>query len=349
MIPVSVITGFLGSGKTTILSHLLRQPEFADTAVIINEFGEIGLDHDLIETSDETVVTLQTGCLCCKLQDDLVLTLHDLLKRRDAGTVPRFTRVVVETSGLADPAPVLQSLMMDDVAAEYFPLARVLTVVDALTGAATLANHAEARHQLAVADRIVVSKIDLSGGVPPELRQAIRTINPAHDLAWSDSGRIPADLLFAGQGPGPCVTLDLLETLLASETQDGHHHHAHGPATGAIRTFTLLRDAPLSAVSLSLFLEALADHCGADLLRLKGLVHIEENPARPAVVHGVQHVFHPPVWLDAWPSADHRTRLVFIARDVEESWVKALLYAIEAEVRDMAHHPASTRKAPQQS
>jgi G3E family GTPase len=168
MMPVSVITGFLGSGKTTMLSHLLRQPAFADTAVIINEFGEIGLDHDLIETSDETTVTLQTGCLCCKMQDDLVRTLHDLLARRREGAVPPFARVVVETSGLADPAPILQSLMMDETAAANFPLARVVTVVDAVTGGGSLANHLEAQHQLAVADHVVVSKTPqaTAGGSP---------------------------------------------------------------------------------------------------------------------------------------------------------------------------------------
>ena len=161
MIPVSVSTGFLGSGKTTMLSHLLRQPALADTAVIINEFGEIGLDHDLIETSDETTVTLQTGCLCCKMQDDLVRTLHDRRERWREGTVPPFARVVVETSGLADPAPILQSLMMDETTATHFPLSRVLTVVDAVTGGNSLANHLEARHQMAVADHVVVSKTSI--------------------------------------------------------------------------------------------------------------------------------------------------------------------------------------------
>lgn len=336
MIPVSVITGFLGSGKTTILSNLLRRPEFADTAVIINEFGEIGLDHDLIETSDETLVILQTGCLCCKVQGDLIRTLHDLLGRRTSGSVPAFDRVVVETSGLADPAPILQSLILDEIAAQQFPLARVLTVIDSITGEKTLATHSEARKQLALADHVVISKTDVAGDIAVEFDNAIRTINPTSSLTVSEKGRIAPDLLFA-RDHNSIGVMDRIGSLSfapeGNATDHGHHHHAR--TDSEIRTFALRRDAPLDAVCLSLFLEALADHCGADLLRLKGLVQITENPAQPAVIHGVQHVFHPPTWLDAWPSADRSTRMVFIARNLSETWVKALLIAIEAEVREV--------------
>ena len=340
MMPVSVITGFLGSGKTTMLSHMLRQSAFADTAVIINEFGEIGLDHDLIETSDETTVTLQTGCLCCKMQDDLVRTLHDLLERRRAATVPPFARVVVETSGLADPAPILQSLMMDETAAAHFPLARVLTVVDAVTGGSSLANHLEARHQLAVADHVVVSKTDLSGGIPDDLDPFLHAAKVAGNITTSDRGQVPPELLFAGGRADATAMLDTVERLLSphstNNSEDQNHRHTHVHADDAIHTFVLQRDAPLDAVTLSLFLEALADHCGADLLRLKGLVQVSEDPEHPAVIHGVQHVFHPPAWLPAWPSENRRTRMVFIARKVRESWVRALLDAIETEVHDPA-------------
>ncbi len=340
MMPVSVITGFLGSGKTTMLSHLLRHPAFADTAVIINEFGEIGLDHDLIETSDETTVTLQTGCLCCKMQDDLLRTLHDLLERRRRGTVPPFARVVVETSGLADPAPVLQSLMMDETAAAHFPLARVLTVVDAVTGGNSLANHLEARHQLAVADHVVISKTDLSGGIPEDLDRFLHAARAAGNISTSDCGRVPPALLFAEERADGAVLRNTIERLLSpspvSDGDDQHHRRADHHADDAIHTFVLRRDAPLDAVTLSLFLEALADHCGADLLRLKGLVQVCEDREHPAVIHGVQHVFHPPAWLPAWPSADRRTRMVFIARNIRESWVRALLDAIEAEVKAAA-------------
>ena len=342
MMPVSVITGFLGSGKTTMLSHLLRHPEFADTAVIINEFGEIGLDHDLIETSDETTVTLQTGCLCCKMQDDLVHTLHDLLERRREGTVPPFARVVVETSGLADPAPILQSLMMDETAAAHFPLARILTVVDAMTGGNALANHLEARHQVAVADHVVVSKTDLSGGIPEDLDRFLHAAGAAGNISISDRGRVPPALFFAEGRADGAVLRDTIEKLLAPGAMDNgddqNNHQAHHRTDDAIHTFVLRRDAPLDVVTLSLFLEALADHCGANLLRLKGLVQVCEDPEHPAVIHGVQHVFHPPAWLPAWPSADRQTRMVFIARNIRESWVRALLDAIEAEVKAAARY-----------
>jgi len=336
MIPVSVITGFLGSGKTTILSTLLRRPELADTAVIINEFGEIGLDHDLIETSDETLVMLQTGCLCCQMQGDLIRTLHDLLDRRNSGSISAFNRVVVETSGLADPAPTLQSLILDEVAAEQFPLARVLTVVDSITGEKTLATHSEARKQLALADHVVISKTDLAGDITAELDSVIRTINPTGGVTVSDKGCIAPDLLFAGDHDAIEV-IDRIQSLKFTRTSDATDHtHHHARASSDIQTFALQRDAPLDAACLSLFLEALADHCGADLLRLKDLVQITEAPERPAVVHGVQHIFHPPTWLDAWPSADRSTRMVFIARNLSEAWVQALLNAIEAEVREVA-------------
>jgi G3E family GTPase len=342
MIPVSVITGFLGSGKTTILSNLLRRAEFADTAVIINEFGEIGLDHDLIETSDETVVMLQTGCLCCKMQGDLIRTLHDLLHRRNSGTIPSFARIVVETSGLADPAPILQSLILDETAAEHFPLARVLTVIDAISGKTTLESHSEARKQLALADHIVISKTDLAGGTAVDLDKVIRSINPTSQVTRSDKGRLVPDLLFAGDHPESSAVLDRIQSFSSTPahnaTEHRLHHHAH--IANDIRTFALQRDTPLDAVCLSLFLEALADHCGADLLRLKGLVQIAENPDQPAVIHGVQHIFHPPIWLDAWPSGDHSTRMVFIARNLSESWVRSLLNAIETEVCEIVQESA---------
>jgi G3E family GTPase len=245
MIPVSVITGFLGSGKTTILSNLLRRAEFAD--------------------SDETVVMLQTGCLCCKMQGDLIRTLHDLLHRRNSGTIPSFARIVVETSGLADPAPILQSLILDETAAEHFPLASVLTVIDAISGKTTLESHSEARKQLALADHIVISKTDLAGGTAVDLDKVIRSINPTSQVTRSDKGRLVPDLLFAGDHPESSAVLDRIQSFSSTPahnaTEHRLHHHAH--IANDIRTFALQRDTPLDAVCLSLFLEALADHCGA--------------------------------------------------------------------------------------
>lgn len=341
MIPISILTGFLGSGKTTILAHLMRDPALADTAVIINEFGDVGLDHDLIESSDETLMTLQTGCLCCKIQGDLVATLHDLMARRAAGSITPFARIVIETSGLADPAPILQGLMIDDALAGDIALARVVTVVDAVNGASTLARQGEARKQVAVADQLVISKLDLADGEAAALKETVTALNPTAPMLGVSHGVMDADLLF----PAAAAASGAFDTVAALPTPPhAHHHH------DTIATYAIVRDEPVAAVALSLFLEALADHCGGDLLRLKGLVHVAENPSQPAVIHGVQHVFHAPVWLDAWPSDDKRTRIVLIVRGIGEAWVRALLDAIEAEVRDLAEtHEAATPPAAQRT
>ncbi|MGI9479558.1 MAG: CobW family GTP-binding protein [Hyphomicrobiaceae bacterium] len=341
MTPVSILTGFLGSGKTTILAHLMRDPALGDTAVIINEFGDVGLDHDLIESSDESLVTLQTGCLCCKIQGDLVATLNDLLARRAAGDIANFKRIVIETSGLADPAPILQGLMIDDALAGHIALARVVTVVDAANGQATLTRQPEARKQVAVADQLVMSKLDLADDGAAALRAAVTDINPTAPMQQVSHGALDPDLLFpkAARLSG---AFDSAASL--PPAQHDHHHHDD------IATYAIVRERPIAAVALSLFLEALADHCGGDLLRLKGLVNVAENPSQPAVIHGVQHVFHAPVWLDAWPGEDNRTRIVLIVRGIDEAWVQALLHAIETEVRELDQaRETATQATAQQS
>jgi G3E family GTPase len=328
MIPVCVLTGFLGSGKTTLLGRLLKSPEFARTAVIINEFGEIGLDHDLIETSDESFVMLQTGCLCCTIRSDLVLTLADVLRRRDEGTVTPFDRVVIETSGLADPAPILHAVMSDDVLAERLMLAGVVTTVDAVHGADTLQRQPESVKQVAVADRLVLTKTDLVAENPAALADRLAALNPSAPVLTACFGDIDPAWLFDARIWDPSGKL----TALA----DAPHQHDHDRDRhdGRTRCFALIRDQPIPAVALTLFLEVLVEHCGADLLRLKGIVDIAESPDRPAVIHGVQHVFHPPAFLNRWPSDDRHTRLVFIARDLPREFAEALLDAIEAEVRE---------------
>ena len=332
MIPVTVLTGFLGSGKTTILAHLMRDPALADTAVIINEFGDVGLDHDLIETSDETVVSLQTGCLCCKIQDDLAATLHDLLARRETGAVPRFKRIVIETSGLADPLPILQSLMIDDVMSSHLTLARVVTVVDAVHGDSTLERQQEARHQIAVADHLLVSKRDLVDCHSNPLCEVIAAINPSAPMDRVSHGKVDPAVLF----PGAHMASNAF-TLAASLSKNGHHPHRHSEIT----TFAIERNRPIAAVALSLFLEALAEHSGADLLRMKGIVNVAESPGQPAVVHGVQHVFQPIDWLHSWPGDDQRTRIVFIGREMHQAWINALLDAIEIEVDEQTERRRS--------
>jgi len=327
VIPVCVLTGFLGSGKTTLLGRLLKSPEFARTAVIINEFGEVGLDHDLIETSDESFVTLQTGCLCCSIRGDLVLTLADVLRRRDEGTVTPFERVVIETSGLADPAPILHALMTDADLAARVSLGSVVTTVDAVAGEATLAREAVSRKQVAVADRIVLSKLDLTGGDAAALRARLAALNPGAPMLRAVRGRVDAASLFACAASHPRRSESDIDAWLGDAPAHSHEHH-----DAETRAYTLVRASPIHAVALTLFLEALAEHCGADLLRLKGIVHIAESPERPAVIHGVQHVFHAPAWLERWPSADRTSRMVFITRCIPQRWVEALLDAISAEV-----------------
>jgi len=327
MIPVTILTGFLGSGKTTILAHLMRDPALADTAVIINEFGDIGLDHDLVETSDETIVSLQTGCLCCKIQDDLTATLHDLLVRRQQKTVPMFNRLVIETSGLADPVPILQSLMIDDVIPQHMELSRVITVVDAVNGTRTLDSQSEARRQVAVADYLLLSKTDLVDENPSELVDELGGINPSAPVDRVIFGHIDADILFP-------VTSPISKAVAVASSLPARDGHSHGHDD--METFAIVREQPVSAVALSLFLEALADHCGADLLRMKGIVEVAESPGQPAVIHGVQHIFQSPTWLDTWPGDDCRTRIVFIGRNLHQAWVKALLDAIEKEVEEQA-------------
>lgn len=331
MIPVSVITGFLGSGKTTLLARLLRDPAMGRTAVIINEFGAIAIDHDLIETSDESFVRLSNGCLCCNVRSDLTLTLCDLATRRAQGTVPPFERVVIETSGMADPAPILHALMTDRDLNGIYALDGVITTVDALLGMATLDHHEESRRQAAVADRIVITKTDIDGAQTDAIIKRFAMINPGAQLVDAARDAITPALLFdcgvyeVGRRTSDVSAWFAEETAVA----DAHEHHRH---SGDISSFCLVREAPLHGVTLALLLCALAENCGVDLLRMKGIVNVLEDPQCPAVIHGVQHVYHAPVWLPRWPSADRRTRMVFIGRNIRVSWVRTLIELLEAEV-----------------
>lgn len=330
MIPVSVLTGFLGSGKTTLLGRLLRHPAFSRTAVIINEFGKIGLDHDLVETSDESFVQLTTGCLCCTVRGDLVLTLGDLLHRRAQGTVPPFERVVIETTGLADPAPILHALMTDAGLAGELMLAGVITTVDAINGDTTLDRHPAATRQVAVADRLVLTKCDLLTTSAQALETRLRGLNPSAPIIQAVQGAADPAAVFDCGLYDPAGKAPDVGRWLAAEAH-GHGHAAHDHDDGII-SFAVVREQPIRAVALALFLEALAEHAGADLLRVKGILNIAESPERPAVIHGVQHVFHPPAWLDRWPSEDRRSRLVFIVRRIPQSWIERLLALLDAEV-----------------
>jgi G3E family GTPase len=325
MIPVAIVTGFLGSGKTTLISAILRDPAFARTAVIVNEFGEIGLDHELIATADESVLTLTTGCLCCAVQSDLVRTLMDLLSRARKGEIPAYDRVLIETSGRADPAPILQSLMSDMAVARTHRIDNVITLVDAVLGEATLAAQVEARRQVALADRLLVTKTDMAaetGG----LRDVLAGMNAGAEVLHAVRGAVSPALLFAPADE------DARAARLAALPAEGRSPFSAGTHTDGVETFTLVRDEPVPGLALVLLLEALAEHCGPRLLRVKGLVHLAEAPDRPAVIHGVQHIFAAPEFLHRWPGEDKRTRIVFIAQGVPRFFPARLLAAIEAEV-----------------
>ncbi len=334
MTPVSVLTGFLGSGKTTLLAALLRRPEFGGTAVVMNEFGDVALDHHLIETSDENLIVLSTGCLCCAARGDITRTIGELLARRAAGEIA-FERIVIETTGIADPAPILQGLMLDASLAGVVRLGRVVATVDALAGPATLASRGEARRQAAFADQLVVTKADLAGAeAAAALAVGLAALNPTAQVTVAAMGAVDPAVLLPDLEDAPTArwaTLAAEIDRVQAHRHDHAHAHDHGRPHGSVLAVVLRREAPVRAAALPLFLEALAETFGPKLLRLKGLVAIAEAPDRPAVIHGVQHVIHPPVWLDAWPDADRATRLVLIGEGLEPGWPDLLLDLLDEE------------------
>ncbi|MBL6455137.1 GTP-binding protein [Belnapia sp. T6] len=311
MIPVSVVTGFLGAGKTTLLRRVLSDPAWADSAVIVNEFGEVPLDHELLAASEEVLVNVSTGCLCCVVRTDLTATLMDLARRRATGELPAYARVLVETSGLADPAPILHALMTDAAVAETHRLRGVVTLVDALHGAGALDRHPEARRQVLLADRVLVTKPDL--GDAAAVAEAVQALHPGLPLRAAVRGAVEPDWLFAPGDPAPLP--------------DPTARHSAGLASIVIE-----REEPIPALALTLWMQALAEHAGTRLLRLKGLVALAEDPSRPMVVHAIQHIVHPPDWLEHWPGGDRRTRIVLIGQGIPRHFPARLLAAIEAEV-----------------
>jgi G3E family GTPase len=334
-LPVTLLTGFLGSGKTTLLNSWLRSPELADAAVIVNEFGEIGIDHALIESSNDNTIELSTGCLCCTVRGDLVDTLRELIVRREKGEVRAFDRVVIETTGLADPAPVIQALMTFPVS-RRFRLRQVVTTIDAANGTRTLEQHPESVKQAAVADELVITKTDLDPKAAGGLTAELKRLNPGARIHQSSPTKMPApsDLATVDIYDPATKTPDVARWLNAEsnldESHHGHgHHHQHdiNRHSADIGSFTLEFEKALHWEHVANWLDALVMGHGNDLLRVKGILDIAGRE-RPIVVQAVQSLFHPPSELAAWPDGARKSRIVFITRNISRDFVREVFDTI---------------------
>ena len=331
VIPITLLTGYLGSGKTTLLSRLLAHPALKDTAVLVNEFGEVALDHELLYACGESIVLLGSGCLCCALRSDLAEQLDELYTRRLRKQIPSFERIVIETTGLADPAPILQTLVTEPMLAALYRLDGVVSTVDGQFGEQELDQHFESVKQAAFADRLVITKADLAAEPTlARLEARLREINPGAPMIRASHGRVDPDFLLAAGLHAATVQPQRIADWLRTE----RYLPVAGPGPGLlanrdrhdqrIRSFAVVYDAPVSGAALWQGLEALIEQSGEKLLRVKGIVNAL-GQRQPKVVHIVQHVLYPVLSLPEWPSEDRRTRLVFIVRDLEEAQVRAVL------------------------
>ncbi|MBW9054334.1 CobW family GTP-binding protein [Rhizobium mesosinicum] len=355
-IPVTILTGFLGAGKSTLLNRILKDPAMKDAAVIINEFGDVGIDHLLVESSGDSIIELSDGCLCCTVRGELVDTLANLMDAVQTGRVKPVRRVVIETTGLADPAPVMQAIMGNPVIAQNFELDGVVTVVDAVNGLQTLDNHEEARKQVAVADRLIVSKKSIAGDTDA-LTARLHGLNPRAAIMDADSDQAGSARIFVNglYDPGTKIA-DVRRWLHDEHEHEGHHHHDHGHDhdhghhhhhghehqdphdvnrhDASIRSFSIIEEKPIDPMALEMFIDLLRSAHGEKLLRMKAIIATSDRPERPLVLHGVQSIFHPPVRLPAWPDPeDRRTRMVLITKDLPEAFVKDLFDAFVGKPR----------------
>jgi G3E family GTPase len=372
-IPVSIITGFLGAGKSTLLNRMLRDPAAKDIAVIINEFGEVGIDNLLVEASGDSMIELSNGCLCCTVRGELVDTLASMMDAIQTGRAKPITRVVIETTGLADPAPVMQSVMGNPVIAQNFELEGVVTVVDAVNGLSTLGAHPEAVKQVAVTDRLIVSKQTLAdAGQLSALRARLASLNPRAPVSDGDDASVSSLSMLANGLYDPSSKIADVDRWLRDEIaadhhdhhhhdhdhdggcdcghdhgdNHGHHHHAHDHGHhhhhhhdvsrhgDDIRSFSIVHDRPIDPMAIDMFVDLLRSAHGEKLLRMKAVVKLSDNPERPLVLHGVQAIFHPPQRLPRWPEgSDQKTRMVLITKGLTEEFVADLFAAFTGEPR----------------
>jgi len=326
-IPITLLTGFLGSGKTTLLKRLLAAPDCSRTVVIVNEFGEVSIDHLIVAQLAESIVELRNGCLCCSIRGDLALSLHELLYKRRLGDLPPFERIVIETSGLADPVPLVHTLMVTPALARSVRLARLVTVVDALNGPRTVAAHETAGDQIALADLLVVSKGDLATTAELDAARAlVATLNPAAAVIEAVHGELPAQLVIADEQADPARRAALVADWTARHAAHEHdQEHAHG---AHYRSLVCRHPAALSLAGTTVFLNRVVNELGPRILRIKGIAGFRERGDRPGIVHAVQNRFYPLQWLDEWPDERHDSRLVFIGRDFDAAAIEERFKAL---------------------
>jgi G3E family GTPase len=339
---VTLVTGFLGSGKTTLINAALRTPRMARTIVVVNEFGEVGIDHQLVASSNDHVVVLENGCLCCTVRGDLVGTLNRLYHDRLSRRVPDFDNVVIETSGLAEPGPILQAFLSEPTLDGLYRVSTVITLVDVINWRSTSEQHDESIRQVALADRVLLTKTDLISDPTSEAnaRRDVADLNPAAEVSvanWSPD--VVAEMLTAEgfdasdsrADPRPWLKISAYKVPRCDDPEhhhDGHASHYHLRGKG-IESFVLLRDEPLSRAELQFLLDGITQNLGSGLLRVKGLINIAEEPGRPAVIQGAQHLLHTMTWLASWPSSDERTRVVFITQGITGGELRDIVQTLD--------------------
>jgi len=321
--PVNVLTGFLGSGKTTLLQRLLRSPRLARTAVLINEFGEIGLDHLLVQHVDESVVLLQSGCICCSIRDDLKTALRGLLSRRERGEIPAFDRIVIETTGLADPGPILYTLLSEPVIRHHFQLGNVITTVDVVNAGLHLSRNPEGVKQVAAADRLVLTKSDLAeAGQTAAVGEELARLNPSARIWDAAQEPLDADFLLDVMPSAPPPS----EARYRSQNEGAGVPKGLRPHTESVASMSLILDRPMDWTAFGIWLSLLLNRHGDDVLRVKGILCVEGSDT-PVLINGVQHIVHAPQHLARWPTDDHRSRIVFITRGIDQGQLRRSLEA----------------------